>query len=148
AAYRAAIATDPKFVWPHNNLGNILRTMGDLKGAIAAYRAAIAIDPNLALPRRNLGHALKDTGDLPGAAAAYEAAIRVDARERWWRQLLAEVQRRRVLRPRLEAVAGGKAQPASAAEAADFTELCRQPFQKRYAAAARLYAWACAADPS
>ena len=41
----------------------------------------------------------------------------------------------------------GKAEPASAAEAVEFSTLCRQPFLKRYAASARLYARACAKDP-
>ena len=45
--------------------------------------------------------------------------------------------------PRLDAVAAGKSRPASPAEAVEFFNLCRQPFLKRYAAAARLYADAC-----
>src|SRR5262249_26303801 len=55
-----------------------------------------------------------------------------------WRELL----------PRLAEIAVGRAQPNTPAEACELAALCSQPFQKRYALAARLYAGAFAADPS
>jgi hypothetical protein len=53
----------------------------------------------------------------------------------------------RRLLPRLPEVLAGKAKPTSPAEACDFAPLCIQPFQKRYAAAVRLFDAAFAADP-
>jgi tetratricopeptide (TPR) repeat protein len=47
AEYKAAIALDPKFAFPHNGLGNVLRDLGRLGEAIAEYNAAIALDPKL-----------------------------------------------------------------------------------------------------
>ena len=60
---------------------------------------------------------------------------------------LDEAERWKTLLTRLNEIASGKVKPADAAEAADFSKLCRQPFLKRYAASARHYAWACASDP-
>jgi hypothetical protein len=45
----------------------------------------------------------------------------------------------RALLPRLPSVLAGTDRPATPGEALDFADLCRQPFQRHYAAAARLY---------
>jgi len=44
-------------------------------------------------------------------------------------------------------VLAGRAEPRTPAESCDFAELCALPFQKRFAAAVRLYQRAFAADP-
>jgi hypothetical protein len=49
--------------------------------------------------------------------------------------------------PRLPAILAGQEKPNSPAEGCAFAELCSQPFQKRYAQGARLYAEAFAVDP-
>ena len=43
--YRRAIEIDPKAKEAYNNLGNALKKIGDLKGAVENYRRAIEIDP-------------------------------------------------------------------------------------------------------
>jgi serine/threonine-protein kinase len=78
AAYRTAIACDPKYAKAHNNLGNALHARKDLPGAITAYRTAIACDPKYAKAHYNLGLALHHQGDLAGAAAAYRQALAHD----------------------------------------------------------------------
>ena len=68
-----------------NNLGRVLKDLGDLAGARAAYERALAIDeaafgphhPNVAIRVNNLGGVLKDLGDLAGARAAYERALQI-----------------------------------------------------------------------
>src|SRR5262249_3530467 len=52
----------------------------------------------------------------------------------------------RELLPRLPAVLAGEQEPKTPAEACEFAWLCAQPFQKRSAAAVRLYEKAFAAD--
>ena len=48
AAYRAALAADPKFAPAHNNLGNIARDAGQFVAAEASYRNAVASNPSYA----------------------------------------------------------------------------------------------------
>ena len=68
-----------------NNLGSVLKDLGDLAGARAAYERALKIDeaafgpdhPNVASDVNNLGSVLKDLGDLAGARAAFERALSI-----------------------------------------------------------------------
>lgn len=62
----------------HLNLGNALRAVDRLDGAIAAYRRALALDASMAPAHNNLGNALRDRGDLPEAADAYRRALELE----------------------------------------------------------------------
>lgn len=79
--YQAAIDTN---VFPalklgaYNNLGNLLKDGGDLKGAEKAYKAALKIDPYFAAGHYNLGLTLKAAGNLTDAIAYYRQAIKID----------------------------------------------------------------------
>jgi len=73
--YRSVLAAQPEHAETHNNLGNVLRTMGRLDDAIASYRRAIALKPGYAKAYGNLGIALKRRGHLDDAIAAYRQAI-------------------------------------------------------------------------
>ena len=59
--YREAIAEDPTFSWPHNNLGIALGDQGNLEAAIESYRTAIRLDPDVASAHNNLGVALESS---------------------------------------------------------------------------------------
>jgi hypothetical protein len=48
---------------------------------------------------------------------------------------------------KLPAVLEGEAMPANPDEAIDLAGMCQQPYQNRYAASARLYAYAFATEP-
>ena len=69
-----------------NNLGLVLRNLGDLDGARKAYQRALAIDeksfgpdhPSVAIDVNNLGMVLQDLGDLDGARKAYQRALAID----------------------------------------------------------------------
>src|SRR5262249_4063650 len=78
AAYKKAIALDPKSALAHYNFGTALYTKGDLAGATAAFNKAIALDPKDALAHYNLGTALYAKQDLAGAIAAFKQAIALD----------------------------------------------------------------------
>lgn len=79
--YQAAIDTD---VFPalklgaYNNLGNLLKDGGDLKGAEMTYKAALKIAPYFAAGHYNLGLTLKAMGNLTDAIAYYRQAIKID----------------------------------------------------------------------
>ncbi len=68
-----------------NNLGNVLRDLGDLAGARTSLERALKIDeeaygaehPTVAIRVNNLGSALRALGDLVGARAAFERALKI-----------------------------------------------------------------------
>jgi tetratricopeptide (TPR) repeat protein len=69
-----------------NNLGLVLKALGDLPGARANYERALKIDeaaygpehPSVAVRVNNLGAVLQDLGDLAGARANFERALKID----------------------------------------------------------------------
>ncbi|MEM7553757.1 MAG: glycosyltransferase [Cyanobacteria bacterium P01_A01_bin.84] len=63
----------------YNNLGNLLKTVGNFKAAKTAYETAIKLDPNFAMGYFNLGATYKEMGLLPNAIVAYRKAIQVDS---------------------------------------------------------------------
>lgn len=59
----------------YNNLGNLLKEKGDLKGAKKAYETILKIDPSFVIGYYNLGMTLKAMGLFKEAIAAYVKAI-------------------------------------------------------------------------
>jgi tetratricopeptide (TPR) repeat protein/predicted Ser/Thr protein kinase len=76
--YRAALALRPSSPGAHLNLGNSLRALGDLAGAVACYRQAVVLDPQYAGGFNNLGNVLSSQGDADGAIACYRRAVALD----------------------------------------------------------------------
>ncbi len=139
--HRTAVLLKPNSAPAHSNLGYTLQSQGNMDEAISEFRTAIALDRKHALAYYNLANALKETGDLDGAIAAFGEADRLGLKGVGPRR--AEVERWKRMLPKLDDVASSRVQPINAAEAAEFANLCRQPFLKRHAASARLYAKAC-----
>lgn len=75
AAYRRALALDPRFAEAHNNLGNVLRALGRGAEAVAAYREALACGLDHPLVHYNLGSALKQAGEPAAAERAFARAL-------------------------------------------------------------------------
>jgi tetratricopeptide (TPR) repeat protein len=146
AAFRQAIRLDPGFAFAHNNLGFLLRARGDLAGAEAAFRQALRLDPGYAPAHNHLGLVLQQKGDMDGAVAAYKRALQIEPKNTFALTLLPEAEQGSRLLRRLPAVLAGKDQPKTPAEACELAFLCAQPFHQRFAAAARLYEGAFAAD--
>ena len=135
--YKEAIRLDPKFTLAHGNLGIALGRKGDLDEAIVAYRGAIHLDPKYAPAHHGLGIALRDKGDLDAAITTLRTAIELNPMNAVCKSNLAQVERWRELLPRLKEVAAGRAKPSTPAEALEFIDLCRQPFERRYVLATR-----------
>jgi tetratricopeptide (TPR) repeat protein len=147
AHYRQALRLDPKSAYAHQSMGNALFAKGDLDGAIAHFGEAIQLGAESALAHTNLGNALFAKGNLDEAIAHYRRALRLDPKFAPALMSLPRTQRMRELLPRLPDVLTGKQKPKNPVEACALADLCAQPFQKRYAEAARLYTDAFAADP-
>ncbi|MEM7725431.1 MAG: glycosyltransferase [Cyanobacteria bacterium P01_A01_bin.45] len=63
----------------YNNLGNLLKTIGNFQAAKVAYETAIKLDPNFAIGYFNLGATFKEMGLLPKAIIAYRKVIELDS---------------------------------------------------------------------
>jgi tetratricopeptide (TPR) repeat protein len=153
AEYRQAIAQDPKLASPHYNLGVALRDEGEWEEAIAEYRRALVLDPRLA-PRHAkahgvLAHALLQQGEFTEAKQASRRCLNLLPANHPFRAFasrqLRQCEEMLALEPRLGAILRGEAPPASATEQVNVAELCR--LKRQYAAAARFYAEAFAAEP-
>jgi glycosyltransferase involved in cell wall biosynthesis len=62
----------------YNNLGNLLKNVGDLQGAKIAYETAIKIDPNFVTGYYNLGMVCKAMGLFAEAIDSYNNAINLN----------------------------------------------------------------------
>jgi tetratricopeptide (TPR) repeat protein len=80
AAYRRALALEPRHPDANLNLGRLLHEAGDLEAAEAHYRAAADASPTSAGARYNLGVVLEDLKRWSLAIAAYREALRLDDR--------------------------------------------------------------------
>lgn len=74
-AMRKTAELFPEHADAHNNLGNVLRDLGQLDEAAVSYRKALLIAPNLAEAHSNLGIVLWDLGQLDEAAMSYRRAL-------------------------------------------------------------------------
>jgi serine/threonine protein kinase/tetratricopeptide (TPR) repeat protein len=150
AHYQDAIRLDPKFALAHNNLGRAVQVKGRLDEAIAHYQDALRLDPKHALAHFNLGDALLRSGRFQEARAAIQHWLDLlpeeDPERAAVSQRLKDCERLLALDARLPALLEGKAQPVDAAEQRELADLC-QNCKRLYAAAARFYAAAFAAQP-
>lgn len=58
-------------------MGNCLKELGDVPGALQCYTRAIQINPGFADAHSNLGSIHKDSGDIPNAIQSYQTALRL-----------------------------------------------------------------------
>jgi Flp pilus assembly protein TadD len=143
--YRAAIELNPANASVHCNLGVLLAQLGRHEEALAECRRAIALDPKDARFHNQLAQLLQENGQLEEALAEYRKSLELGDKQ--VRGRLQACERLRALRPRLAGLVAGRDQPANNAERLAFADLCRQPGERRYALAARLYTDAFDADP-
>lgn len=76
AAYKKAISFKPKFAQAYYNLGQALRSQGDLAGAKKAFQSSLSLSSGAnPLAHNCLAMLLKQSGDLTGAVSEYRKAI-------------------------------------------------------------------------
>ena len=148
--YQEAISIKPDYGDAHYGLGNALYLKGRLGDAIAEYRVAVDLKKDLPEAHCNLGHALREQGRFAEGLEAMRRGHQLGSRNPRWRypsaQWVQELERLIELDRKLPAILSGK-QHASLRECLALAEFCRMPCKKQYAAAARLFAAACAAQP-
>jgi tetratricopeptide (TPR) repeat protein len=120
-----------------------------LDEAVAEYREAIRLKPDYALAHCNLGAVLRRRGDYAGSLAMYRKGHELGTRQSDWRypsaQWVAEAERRAALAARLPALLKVEDRPKDVAERLALAQMCNDT--KRYAAAARFWDEALAAEP-
>ena len=65
------------FADAHSNLGNTLKEIGDISGALQCYTRAIQINPSFADAHSNLASIHKDTGNIVDAIQSYKTALKL-----------------------------------------------------------------------
>jgi Flp pilus assembly protein TadD len=148
--FHTAIELGPTDARPHNDLGNALSAKGRLDEAIREFRKASELNPKDATPHYNLGLTLLQFGRFTEAREATRRCLDLlppndPLRQQVTRQLQ-RCEQFLALDRKLPAILKGTEAPADDAERLALADLCQQPFQKRYAASARLFAEAFAHD--
>jgi serine/threonine protein kinase/Flp pilus assembly protein TadD len=149
-SYRQAIRLKEAYPEAHANLGNLLAGQGKAMEAEQEYREALRLKPDFPEAHANLGNLLAAQGKLSAALREMQRAeqllprgnphlpmIRASAHRF---QKLVELERK------LPDLLEHKVEPADAAEGLTAAWLCQQPYQRLYAASARFYADAFAAE--
>jgi serine/threonine-protein kinase len=151
AEYQKAIARDPNYAQAHYNYGMALAAKGLLDEAVAEYRQAIRLNPDYADAHCNLGSVLKRQGRFDEALAFFRRGHALGSKQPGWpypsAQWVRDAEQLMMLDRKLPAVLRGEGAPANPGEAVALAWMCQQPYKKRFAAAARLYADAFAAEP-
>jgi serine/threonine-protein kinase len=150
AAFREAIHLKPDSAEAHNSLGAILcDRLHRYQDAEASIREAIRLKADFPLAHYNLGRALFLQGRFAEAGKATRRSLELFPQRDPWRQAASKQLRQcehQALDEKLSAILNGEAGPAGAAEGAALAQFCWE-HRRLYAAAARLYADAFAADP-
>jgi serine/threonine-protein kinase len=148
--HQQALQIDPKLAAAHHNLGLALQAKGRLDDAIDQYRQTLELKPTHGLANGVLGEALMLQGNFTQARAALRRGLDLLPQGHSYRptveRQLQRCERLLVLEGRLPAMLQGQDKPADAAEELEFASLCR--LKRQYAAAARRYAGAFAANAS
>lgn len=74
-AYRRCLGSSSIGAVAANNLGGVLRLMGDQPGALSAYRKACELNSEVAEPWNNIGVLEHERGNVPEAVRLYEKAL-------------------------------------------------------------------------
>jgi Flp pilus assembly protein TadD len=147
---RTALHLRPDDATWHFTLGNLLRDRGNLALAAAAFRQTVCLCPEMPEGHCNLGQVLRRQGRFTEALAALRHGHQLGSRQPNWRypsgEWVRQAEQLVALDARLSRVLEGQASPADASERLLLAWLC-QEHRKRYAAAARFYAEAFAAEP-
>ena len=76
--YKEILKTNPNHANTYNNLGSVLKKLGESRKAINCFQKTIQINPNHADAHYNLGIVFKDMGEYQKAINCYERAIQIN----------------------------------------------------------------------
>ena len=76
--YQQAIHIQPNYVKAHNNLGNIMKELGEFEKARNSYQKVIEIQPNHANAYYNLGLLFKLSGEFKKTISFYQMAVKYE----------------------------------------------------------------------
>jgi hypothetical protein len=115
-----------------------------------AYRQALTLDPKYAKAHGAMGEALLQQGRFAAARESTSRALELLPPESPLRRLALQQLRgcdfMLTLDSKLPTILTGEAIPTNPGESVALAQMCQQPYKKRYAASARLYAEAFAAE--
>jgi serine/threonine-protein kinase len=151
AAHREAIRLRKNYAVAHNNLGLALSSKGQMAEAIGEFRKAVGFKKDFAEAHCNLGLALWAQGQLGPALASLRRGHECGSRNPRWPypsvEWIQECEQVVQLERKLLAILGREPQPKKAEEKTQLALLCLK-YKRFYAAAARFYREAFAADPA
>ena len=149
AEYQEAIRLQKDFAMAHNNLGLALRAEDRLDEAIAEFQEAIRLNKDDAVSHYNLGRALRTKGQFAQSLASLRRGHELGSKSPRWtypsEAWVREGERLLALDEKLPDLLSGKVQSADTAERLALAQFCHM--KKWYAAAARFWAEAFAAEP-
>jgi tetratricopeptide (TPR) repeat protein/tRNA A-37 threonylcarbamoyl transferase component Bud32 len=152
AHYRKATTLNKDFAVAHHNLGSALAARGKLDEAICEYRLAIRIQEDYAEAHCRLGLSLLQKGLYPQAVDELGRGHELGIQKSHWSlpsaNWLRDAERLADLDARLPALIDGEELPKDSGERLVLARLCQQPHKKLYAASARWYGEAFAAQPA
>jgi general secretion pathway protein A len=93
AAFREALALQPRYAAALYNLGISLLEKGRHREAVEALREAASLSPDDGMAQRSLGIALRESGELSAAAAALHRAVELSPNDAFALRHLASVLR-------------------------------------------------------
>ena len=76
--YKEILKINPNHANTYNNLGSVLKKLGESRKAISYFQKTIQINPNHADAHYNLGIVFKDTEEYQKAINCYERAIQIN----------------------------------------------------------------------
>ncbi len=144
-AFREAVKLNPSSAMSRYNLGIALAHLGKHAEAEAEFRRAIELSTDWSHPHEHLGMLLKSQGRLEEAIVEFRTALSQGDTSIMAHLLLCE--RYLAARQRLPAVLRGEDRLVGG-EPIEFAWLCQEPFERRYAQAARFFEAAFAGDPA
>lgn len=86
SCYQKAIALDPYYVEPYNDLGIVYEMKGWQDEAIELYKTALEIDPNYLAAYSNLAIIYEERGDLKIAAEYWKRRADLGSPDDYWTQ--------------------------------------------------------------
>ncbi len=150
-AFRKAIDLKDDFAEAYHSLGIVLEIQRKLEGAEGAFRMAIKLNPNYTSAYGKLSSLLWDNGQfaecLPYLKRAHDLSTGNPDEERRFAARLQKTKQWVRLDADLPNFISGKTVPMDAAECVALGSLCQHSSRQFYAAAARFYSEAFAAQP-